>query len=154
MPTTMSQAGAWRRITISTNWWPLAQRKGFSQGHCNLFIHIRNDTRLPFLQPGQQQLHERINTNLSLENFSSIYYHHSMFQHSFIRPYNFQSRAFLCVGDGQSQRPLDTDFLQGPSPCGWVWYQTTSLGMTIVYHHGPWATFVPKEGPGFCNWGY
>jgi hypothetical protein len=61
-------------------------------------------------------------------------------QHSFTRQYKFLSRAFVCVGDGR----------RGPLPRGWVWHQTTPLGMTILYHHGQRATSVPRGGPGFA----
>ncbi len=29
-----------------------------------------------------------------------------------------------------------------PFPFGWVWHQTSPLGMIIVHHYGGWATFV------------
>ena len=35
-------------------------------------------------------------------------------------------------------------------PHGWVWHQTTLLGMTIVYHHGWWAISVSRGDPGFA----
>ncbi len=54
----------------------------------------------------------------------------------------------MCVGVGQSRRPLDTGFRRGPTPCGWVCHQTTSLEMTIVLFP-PWlvGNICPQGGP-------
>jgi hypothetical protein len=61
--------------------------------------------------------------------------------------HNFPSRASVCVGVGQSQCPLDIGICRGPTPCGWVWHQTTSLGMTIMFP--PWSVgnICPQGGP-------
>jgi hypothetical protein len=116
--------------------------RGHGLGNCrsqlNLLIHTWNDTRLP--------LTTWLTTTSQMDGNISFFHALSL---SFLctRPNNLPSRASVCVGVGQSRCPLDTGVRWGPTPCGWVWHQTTSLGMTIVFP--PWSVgnICPQGGP-------